>query len=102
MMSAMRDLPPMDMLDMIPFKDKFVNESMADPNVFNDSVINLMSHRKRKLREKFRMALREGNPIKNYHAFAHHFRNNKPSMWIYFKTNDDNSAKKNNMHSEMH
>ena len=32
--------------------------------------------------------MREGVPIPNSFLFTHHFRNNKPSVWLYFKLND--------------
>ena len=51
-----------------------------------------MNLRKSKLREKFRDALRQGVPIPNAYLFTHHYRNNKPSIWLLFKLNEDNST----------
>ena len=36
----------MDILDIIPFEDEFANKSIVDSNTRDDSVINLISHKK--------------------------------------------------------
>ena len=84
----------MEILDITPFEDEYVEQSMVEPSVYNDSIINLISLRKCKLREKFRLALQNGVPIPNSYLFTHHFRNNKNSIWLYFKLQEDNTAEK--------
>ena len=82
---TIRDMQPIDILDIILFEDKFANKSIVNYNAYNNAVINLMCLQKRKLRKKFRNALHKSVLIQNSYLFIYYFRNNKPLVWLYFK-----------------
>ena len=46
LISAIKNLQPIDILDIIPFEDKFISKAMVDPGIYNDVIVNLISHRK--------------------------------------------------------
>ena len=84
LIGAMKDIKHDEVLDVRPHEDEFVLENYVAPKTCNDNAINLMNLRKSKLREKFKDSLRQGVPISNAYLFTHHYRNNKPSTWLFF------------------
>lgn len=38
--------------------------------------------------------VQKGVPISNLYLYTHHFKNNKPSVWLYFKLETDNSQQR--------
>ena len=91
---AIDKLKPKEILDVQPFEIEHVQEETFEPETCNDNVINLSLHRKRKKREKFRETLQLGAPTPHSYLCTHHFRNDKPSVWLCFKLEGDNSAEK--------
>ena len=67
----------MGILDITLFEDKYVQKSIVEPSVHNDSIINLICLHKWKQHKKFRLVLQNGLPILNSYLFMYHFRNNK-------------------------
>ena len=77
--AVIRKLKPIEILDITPYEEDYIDKAIVNHDTYNDSIINLQIHRKRKHREKFRATLKEGVPILNAYLYTHHYRNNKPS-----------------------
>ena len=94
LIAVIQTLKYIDILDITSFEDEYIEKSMVEPSVYNDLIINPISLCKRKRREKFKLALQNGVPIPNSYLFTYHFRNNKNSIWLYFKLYEDNTIDK--------
>ena len=91
---VMQHIQYKEILDIRPYEDEFVLSNYVHPEVMNDCAINLMNLRKNNLRKKYRQGLRFGVPMPNAYLFTHHYRNNKPSTWLFFKLESNNSEDK--------
>ena len=90
----MKHIKPNEVLDIRQHEDEYILQNYVLPKVCNDSAINIMNLRKSKLYEKFRDSLGQGIPILNAYLFTYHYCNNKPSIWLFFKLEEDNSKDK--------
>ena len=89
LIEAINGLKTLELLDLSTFEEECVSKNIKQPKELNDSNINMNKHYVRKHRQKFRRELKKGLPMPNVLLHAHHFHNNKPSVWIVFKVDSD-------------
>ena len=77
--AAIRKLKQIEILDITPYKEDYIDKAAINHNTYNDLVINLQICRKRKYCDKFRSTLKEGIPTSSAYLCTYHYRNNKPS-----------------------
>ena len=87
----MRKLKLIEILDITLHKEDYIDKAIVSFDTYNNLIVNLQMHRKRKLCKKFRELLNEGVLIPNSYLCTYHFRNNKPPARFYFYLEEDNS-----------